>query len=201
MERRCSFCGQEANGKKLVSGPGVYICAECIELCHDTLTRDASHVERNPALSGLLPPSRWEGAESSNRPIDFVVIGQSVQCTRSSIVVLCIELYSDRFQALLRLSSDNEDVYIGTGARFPDLRIGADSESGRQYLGEKVQGIGIPLTWWLLFEFKPALVHRKEVLNLTVHGIRWHIPGKPEADVIEAGPWTLEIPLDRYPSA
>ncbi|RYZ85438.1 MAG: ATP-dependent Clp protease ATP-binding subunit ClpX, partial [Proteobacteria bacterium] len=32
---RCSFCGKSQNEvKKLIAGPGVYICDECIELCN-----------------------------------------------------------------------------------------------------------------------------------------------------------------------
>lgn len=34
----CSFCGRpEAQVEKLVSGPGVYICNTCIELCQKIL--------------------------------------------------------------------------------------------------------------------------------------------------------------------
>ena len=33
---RCSFCGKSQNEvKKLIAGPGVYICDECIELCNE----------------------------------------------------------------------------------------------------------------------------------------------------------------------
>ncbi len=38
---RCSFCGKrEGQIKRLVAGPGVYICNECIELCWDILNND-----------------------------------------------------------------------------------------------------------------------------------------------------------------
>ena len=31
---RCSFCGKaQENVRKIVAGPGVYICDECVELC------------------------------------------------------------------------------------------------------------------------------------------------------------------------
>jgi len=33
---RCSFCGKSQNDvRKLIAGPTVYICDECIELCND----------------------------------------------------------------------------------------------------------------------------------------------------------------------
>jgi hypothetical protein len=38
----CSFCGKPGGGGlRLVAGPGVYICAECIGLCNEILTGDA----------------------------------------------------------------------------------------------------------------------------------------------------------------
>ena len=39
---RCSFCGKgQDQVKKLVAGPGVYICNSCIELCNEVLAEDA----------------------------------------------------------------------------------------------------------------------------------------------------------------
>ena len=38
---RCSFCGRSQDEvKKLIAGPGVYICDECVALCEDILTED-----------------------------------------------------------------------------------------------------------------------------------------------------------------
>src|SRR5229473_2754535 len=42
MERRghprCSFCGKSRNQvKKLVAGPGVFICNECVQLCNEVI--------------------------------------------------------------------------------------------------------------------------------------------------------------------
>ncbi|MGA0914837.1 MAG: ClpX C4-type zinc finger protein, partial [Candidatus Nanopelagicaceae bacterium] len=35
---KCSFCGKtQKQVKKLIAGPGVYICDECIELCNEIL--------------------------------------------------------------------------------------------------------------------------------------------------------------------
>ena len=34
----CSFCGKSQNEvKKLIAGPSVYICDECIDLCNDII--------------------------------------------------------------------------------------------------------------------------------------------------------------------
>ncbi|TMC74230.1 MAG: hypothetical protein E6J18_00140 [Chloroflexi bacterium] len=38
---RCSFCGKgEQQVRKLVAGPGVFICDGCIELCSEVLRED-----------------------------------------------------------------------------------------------------------------------------------------------------------------
>ncbi len=37
----CSFCGKSQDiVKKLVAGPDVYICDECIDLCNDIIAED-----------------------------------------------------------------------------------------------------------------------------------------------------------------
>jgi ATP-dependent Clp protease ATP-binding subunit ClpA len=39
----CSFCGKPRDDSlRLIAGPGVYICAECIGLCHEILAEDAA---------------------------------------------------------------------------------------------------------------------------------------------------------------
>jgi ATP-dependent protease Clp ATPase subunit len=41
-ERHCSFCGKAKNDvARLVNGPTVYICNECVDLCEDIITVDA----------------------------------------------------------------------------------------------------------------------------------------------------------------
>ena len=38
---RCSFCGKsQSEVQRLVAGPGVYICNECIELCQEIIEDD-----------------------------------------------------------------------------------------------------------------------------------------------------------------
>ena len=39
---RCSFCGKSQNEvKKLIAGPTVYICNECIDICIEIISDDA----------------------------------------------------------------------------------------------------------------------------------------------------------------
>jgi len=51
----CSFCGKEQEeAKKLIAGPAVYICDECIELCKDIIAEEAQ-LEEAPLANGKLP--------------------------------------------------------------------------------------------------------------------------------------------------
>lgn len=54
----CSFCGKShAEVKKLVAGPGVYICDKCIILCKDVLDRETQLLEqkRQPRFTVMRP--------------------------------------------------------------------------------------------------------------------------------------------------
>jgi len=51
----CSFCGKaQEEVKKLIAGPAVYICDECIELCKDIIAEEAQ-LDETPLGSGKLP--------------------------------------------------------------------------------------------------------------------------------------------------
>ncbi|MCB0318633.1 MAG: ATP-dependent Clp protease ATP-binding subunit ClpX, partial [Bdellovibrionales bacterium] len=67
----CSFCGKgQEEVKKLVAGPGVYICDECIDLCNDILTEE---LEDGPELGlALNVPTPREILEKLNE----YIIGQ-----------------------------------------------------------------------------------------------------------------------------
>src|SRR5436309_12885046 len=50
---RCSFCGKSQNEvKKLIAGPTVYICNECIDICNEIISHDqqAESVAARPPL-------------------------------------------------------------------------------------------------------------------------------------------------------
>jgi ATP-dependent Clp protease ATP-binding subunit ClpX len=53
---KCSFCGKsQRHVRKLIAGPGVYICDECIELCND-IVEDEFAEESEPLLESLPTP-------------------------------------------------------------------------------------------------------------------------------------------------
>ena len=67
---KCSFCGKEQDQvKKLVAGPGVYICDECIELCNEIIEEELSE-EIEFDLGDIPKP------KEINEILDQYVIGQ-----------------------------------------------------------------------------------------------------------------------------
>jgi len=53
---RCSFCGKgQEQVRKLVAGPGVYICDQCIDLCQEVLEEDNRSTAQKRTKSGLIP--------------------------------------------------------------------------------------------------------------------------------------------------
>ena len=65
----CSFCGKtQEEVKKLIAGPAVYICDECIELCRDIIAEEAK-LEEPSGRGGKLP----KPAEIKEVLDDFVV--------------------------------------------------------------------------------------------------------------------------------
>jgi len=54
---KCSFCGKtQKQVKKLIAGPGVYICDECIDLCNEIIEEELSEPTETPL--GELPRPR-----------------------------------------------------------------------------------------------------------------------------------------------
>ena len=53
---RCSFCNKDQNDvRKLIAGPTVFICDECVEVCNDIIADD-SRFENRGARSTLPTP-------------------------------------------------------------------------------------------------------------------------------------------------
>jgi ATP-dependent Clp protease ATP-binding subunit ClpX len=54
---RCSFCGKgQSHVRKLIAGPGVYICDECIELCNEIVEEELAEDKRDLGLEKLPTP-------------------------------------------------------------------------------------------------------------------------------------------------
>jgi ATP-dependent Clp protease ATP-binding subunit ClpX len=69
----CSFCGKpQRQVRKLIAGPGVYICDECVELCNDIVDEELEDEAGEAFLSGDLPTPR-----EINATLDEYVVGQA----------------------------------------------------------------------------------------------------------------------------
>src|SRR5689334_10732584 len=80
----CSFCGKSQHEvKKLIAGPSVFICDECIELCNDIIRDEApaAGAEAKAAKSDLPAPGDIKAS------LDQYVIGQEAAKRTLSVAV------------------------------------------------------------------------------------------------------------------
>src|SRR6201982_1324237 len=78
---RCSFCGKSQNEvKKLIAGPTVYICNECIDICNE-ITPDDNRAESVPSPPPLPKPGEIKDF------LDEYVIGQDETKKRLAVAV------------------------------------------------------------------------------------------------------------------
>lgn len=57
LQVNCSFCAKPSSAvAKVIAGPGVYICNECIQLCNDILAQE----QQAPSPPGTQVPAREE---------------------------------------------------------------------------------------------------------------------------------------------
>ncbi|PKQ30813.1 MAG: ATP-dependent Clp protease ATP-binding subunit ClpX [Actinobacteria bacterium HGW-Actinobacteria-2] len=70
---KCSFCGKsQKQVKKLIAGPGVYICDECIDLCNEIIEEEFAETTDSGLLDELPKPKEIRTF------LDTYVIGQDV---------------------------------------------------------------------------------------------------------------------------
>jgi ATP-dependent Clp protease ATP-binding subunit ClpX len=97
----CSFCGKtQEQVKKLIGGPGVYICDECVDLCNEIILED-SEVTRMDELPSELPKPK-----EIRIILDEYVIGQD-QAKKA----LAVAVYN-HYKRLKNVSSNEDDVEL-----------------------------------------------------------------------------------------
>ena len=71
MNLCCSFCGKsQREVKKLIAGPTVYICDECIDLCNDIIAEESVKMEQQRTQTNVPKPQEIKNI------LDEYVIGQ-----------------------------------------------------------------------------------------------------------------------------
>jgi len=97
---KCSFCGKtQEQVKRLVAGPGVYICDECIELCSEIIEEEFEDIKVEEELNEIPKPKEIKAI------LDQYVIGQ------------------DAAKKSLAVAVYNHYKRIGTDTRSSDVEI------------------------------------------------------------------------------
>lgn len=98
----CSFCGKSQDEvRKLIAGPSVFICDECVDLCNDIIREEIQAVEPQEESDHLPTPSELSAA------LDEYVIGQE-----RAKKVLAVAVYN-HYKRLRFQKSNKSDVELG----------------------------------------------------------------------------------------
>ncbi|OUR71814.1 ATP-dependent protease ATP-binding subunit ClpX [Methylophaga sp. 41_12_T18] len=127
----CSFCGKSQHEvKKLIAGPSVFVCDECVDLCNDIIREEMQEDTTDKSESDLPTPREIKSA------LDSYVIGQE-----KAKRVLSVAVYNHYKR--LRFASDKDDVEL---SKSNILLIGPTG-SGKTLLAETLaRQLNVPFT-------------------------------------------------------
>ncbi len=151
----CSFCGKSQDEvRKLIAGPTVYICDECIDLCNDIIAEECDQEDTLAASSAVPKPAEIK------RVLDQYVIGQEqakkilsvavhnhYKRVDSQLMTSDVELQKSNI-LLLGPTGSGKTLLAQTLARFLQVpfTIGdATSLTEAGYVGEDVENIVLSL--------------------------------------------------------
>ncbi|MDV2503112.1 MAG: ATP-dependent Clp protease ATP-binding subunit ClpX, partial [bacterium] len=151
---RCSFCGKTQDDvKKLIAGPTVYICNECVELCGEIVTEEATQAQAAEDRQLLKP-------REVKQTLDEYVIGQEKAKKVLSVAVHNhykrieaagvaddVELYKSNI-LLVGPTGSGKTLLAQTLARIlevPFTIVDATTLTEAGYVGEDVENIILKL--------------------------------------------------------
>ena len=97
---RCSFCGKrETQVERIIAGPGVYICSDCVQACSDLLLEDVHYDNRGK----LRKPEKLPTPMEIKSFMDSYIIGQD-----DAKIALAVAVYNHYKRIYLAGDSDVE---------------------------------------------------------------------------------------------
>jgi ATP-dependent Clp protease ATP-binding subunit ClpX len=146
----CSFCGKsQKEVKKLIAGPTVYICDECIELCNDIIAEEstregesgASSVPKPKEIKGVL--DQYVVGQNNAKKILAVAVHNHYRRIENQSVVGDVELQKSNI-LLLGPTGSGKTLLAQTLARIIDVPFtiaDATTLTEAGYVGEDVENI------------------------------------------------------------